>query len=326
MKTELQSLFDQLKLGKIVSEPERVYGGLLHKMLKVETEQGMYAVKQLNPTIMKRPHVMEHLVYSELVAKAAVQNGIPGIVAIGESELVHQIGDVHFMVFPWSQAETISAERVGVEHCIKVGKILAELHQMSSRFPPSGQEWQMDLEKIEWDSFLTNDGECRNLFESYLPQLKIWDEKAYLASQKVQADQVISHRDLDCKNVLWDANQNPIVIDWESVGWVNPMSELLEIALSWSGADILAFEEVKFLSFVESYLEADGILQGELDAILDFGYRNKLEWLAYNIKRCNGMEVAEEMEIELAKHEVTETIEGLRAYERLIPLLGRLLS
>ncbi|BES63763.1 aminoglycoside phosphotransferase family protein [Gottschalkiaceae bacterium SANA] len=326
MATKLQSLFDQLILGKIVSQPERVYGGLLHKMLRVETEQGMYAVKQLNPTIMKRTHVVEHLVYSELVARAAVQNGIPGITAIGESELVHQIGDAYFMIFPWSQAQTISAERVGVEHCVKVGKILADLHQLSSRFPLSVQEPQRDMEKIEWDSFLTDDEECRNLFESYLPQLKIWDEKAYLVSQKVQADQVISHRDLDCKNILWDADQNPIVIDWESVGWVNPMSELMEIALYWSGAEILEFDQVKFISFVESYLEAGGVLQGDLDAILDFGYRNKLEWLVYNIKRCNGMEVAEEMEIELAKHQVTETIEGLQTYERLIPLLGRLLS
>lgn len=94
------------------------------------------------------------------------------------------------------------------------------------------------------------------MFESYLPQLKIWGEKVYLASQKVQADQVISHRDLDCKNILWDADQNPIVIDWESVGWVNPMSELMETALYWSCAEILEFDQVKFISFVESYLEA----------------------------------------------------------------------
>ena len=143
-----------------MSQPERVYGGLLHIMLRVKTEQGMYAVKQLNPTIMKRAHVVEHLVYSELVARAAVQNGIPGITAIGESELVHQIGDAYFMIFPWSQAQTISAERVGVEHCVKAGKILADLHQLPSRFPLSVQEPQRDMEKIEWDSLLTNDGEC----------------------------------------------------------------------------------------------------------------------------------------------------------------------
>lgn len=326
MTTGLQTLFDQLKLGTILREPERVYGGLLHKMLKVETEQGIYAVKRLNPTIMKRPHVTEHFAYSEVVARAAVQNGISGIAAIGESEVVHQIGDAHFMVFPWSDAEATSAERVRVEHCVKVGKILAELHQMSNLFPKSDQEPQMDSKRIEWESFLTHGGECRNLFESHLPKLKLWDEKACLASEKVQAYQVISHRDLDCKNVLWAADQDPFVIDWESVGLVNPMSELLEAALSWAGAEILAFDQVKFISLVKSYLEAGGILQGELDEILDFGYRNKLEWLAYNIKRCNGMEAAEKLEIELAKREVKETIEALQAYELLIPELHRLLS
>lgn len=326
MTTELQSLFDQLKLGMILRGPERVYGGLLHKMLKVETERGVYAVKRLNPTIMKRAHVTGHFSYSEVVARIAVHNGIPGIAAIGEDKVVYQIGEVHFMVFPWSEAEVISAESVTVEHCVKVGKILAGLHQMSSQFPKSGQEPQMDSEKIEWESFLNNNEKCRDLFESNLLQLKSWDEKACLASAQVQAYQVISHRDLDCKNVLWDTNQDPYAIDWESVGWVNPMVELLETALSWAGAEILAFDQVKFIVFVKSYLEAGGILQGELDAILNFGYRNKLEWLAYNIKRCNGMEAADELEIELAKKEVIETIEALKTYERLIPELRILLS
>ena len=47
--------------------------------MKVESDQGIYAVKILNPTIMKRDHVMEHLEFSEEVARQATQNGISGL-------------------------------------------------------------------------------------------------------------------------------------------------------------------------------------------------------------------------------------------------------
>lgn len=44
--------------------------------------------------------------------------------------------------------------------------------------------------------------------------------------------QVISHRDLDPKNVMWDG-MNPYLIDWEAAGPVNPYQEFLEVALYW---------------------------------------------------------------------------------------------
>lgn len=42
-------------LGKIIEEPKLVTGGLMHKMYHVSTDQGEYAIKLLNPDIMKRP-------------------------------------------------------------------------------------------------------------------------------------------------------------------------------------------------------------------------------------------------------------------------------
>ena len=44
---------------------------------------------------------------------------------------------------------------------------------------------------------------------------------------------VISHRDLDPKNVMWNYNK-PVLIDWESAGYINPMQDLIETAIYWS--------------------------------------------------------------------------------------------
>lgn len=45
----------------------------------------------------------------------------------------------------------------------------------------------------------------------------------------------MSHRDLDQKNVLWNTDNHPHLIDWESAGWTNPMVELVTMALNWGG-------------------------------------------------------------------------------------------
>jgi hypothetical protein len=70
--------FDKLckfmELGDIVSEPETVLGGFLHRMYIIETTKGKYAVKALNPQIMLRPTAMENYINSERIANIVSNN------------------------------------------------------------------------------------------------------------------------------------------------------------------------------------------------------------------------------------------------------------
>ena len=52
-------------LGTIIADIEPVTGGLMHRMYKVMTDSGVYAVKHLNPEIMKRPDVHENYARAE---------------------------------------------------------------------------------------------------------------------------------------------------------------------------------------------------------------------------------------------------------------------
>ena len=45
---------------KLKQPPLRLSGGLMHKMYKLETDQGIYALKLLNPFIMQREDAMEN--------------------------------------------------------------------------------------------------------------------------------------------------------------------------------------------------------------------------------------------------------------------------
>ena len=54
-------------LGKIIADAEPVSGGLMHRMYKVITNSGVYAVKHLNAEIMKRPGVHENYARAEKI-------------------------------------------------------------------------------------------------------------------------------------------------------------------------------------------------------------------------------------------------------------------
>lgn len=53
MGITMEKLMSGLGLGNIIKEPVCVNGGLLHKMYHVTTTDGEYAIKVLNPEIMK---------------------------------------------------------------------------------------------------------------------------------------------------------------------------------------------------------------------------------------------------------------------------------
>jgi thiamine kinase-like enzyme len=61
------------------------------------------------------------------------------------------------------------------------------------------------------------------------------NQKYHSAIDVLKENTVVSHGDLDQKNVLWDSENNPILIDWESARKLNPTYEIVNVALDWSG-------------------------------------------------------------------------------------------
>jgi len=65
----IEQLIKRYNLGDITGDILPVSGGLMHKMFKVQTSTGIYAVKCLNPEIMKRPGVMENYKKAEALER-----------------------------------------------------------------------------------------------------------------------------------------------------------------------------------------------------------------------------------------------------------------
>lgn len=75
---QVEKLCSTLKLGEVLSEPSPIAGGLLHKMYVVHTIRGKYAIKVLNPQIMIRPTVVQHIINSEKIANH-LEDKIPAL-------------------------------------------------------------------------------------------------------------------------------------------------------------------------------------------------------------------------------------------------------
>ena len=77
-----EKMTNEFDLGKIISKPLRVTGGLTHKMYKVETDKNKYIVKLLNPNIMKRSTALGNFEKADKFEEIFKENNIEAIYSI----------------------------------------------------------------------------------------------------------------------------------------------------------------------------------------------------------------------------------------------------
>lgn len=124
---------------------------------------------------------------------------------------------------------------------------------------------------------------------------------------------------------MWSKGK-PIIIDWESAGYVNPMAELIETAIYWSENEMGNINKERFLAFIDGYKNIYGTLNANWKIVLSNGFLGKLEWLEYNLKRSLGIECSDEEEQNLGTTEVIETINAIIHYSDMISELEKWLK
>lgn len=313
----LYKLIDKLNLGIIEQEVKRVTGGLLNRMYKVVTSNGIYAVKHLNPEVMKRSNAVDNHIFAEKIANIAKINNVQCISAnIYNGYALQKFNNNYFLIFDWFEGKAIVDEEITLDKVKKVAKQLAVLHQINFNDVSNISDLRKSVVEVDWDYYLKkiDDIEIKELLEKNINYLTELDKKSTKASLKISNNKVISHRDLDLANILWDNKENPVLIDWESAGLVNPCEELLETAWDWSGGQDY-FDKEKFDCFIITYKHNCGDISDLEDAIFA-NFKNKSGWLEYNMKRVCKIECLDEEEQKLGKKEVIRVInEIVKFYE-----------
>lgn len=315
MKNTIIKLLQICNLGELIEEPTRIYGGLLNRMYKVKTTIGTYAIKHLNPEVMKRETALSNHIFAEKIANLAKENGVSCLPAkTFNNSNIQKIDNSYFFVFDWFDGKAISDEELTIEKCEIVAKELAHLHNIDfSEFKNECKAYY-NLEEIAWNFYIDkiSNKNLKELLKLNAERYSYLDKKSIEALNSISNISVISHRDLDLPNVLWNEN-TPVLIDWESAGIVNPVMELIDTAWNWSGGQNF-FDIDKFNVFINTYkLNGGNIANFDLALFADF--KAKFGWLEYNLKRICGIECVDEEEKILGEKEVARSIDEINKFD-----------
>lgn len=324
-----EKLSKVMQLGELVREPEAISGGFLHRMFSVETTKGKYAVKALNPQIMLRPTAMKNIINSERIAKLASSkiSALPAIIFNGSS--IQEVDGQFFLIFHWVNGRSLKAKEINNIHCIKIGEILANIHRINFSELEISNNSGHAAEDINWNYYLNmgeeNNLEWTSILRENINNLYNWTTEANESAKILSSNMLISHRDLDSKNIMW-IEDTPIIIDWESAGFVNPMHELIETAIYWSEIETGYIDKKRFLEFIRAYKNIFGALDTNWRMVLLNGFSGKLGWLEYSLKRSLLIECTDKEEQNLGTSEVIKTINSIKSYASMIFKLEKWLN
>jgi len=316
----LNELFERLALGALIAEPAPVTGGLLHRTWKVTTASGRYAVKQLNPAIVRRSGARDDWLRSEKLARTLADAGVPAVPALTHDSTPLQVcGDATVMIYPWIDGLPLATGTVDVGRCRQIGLVLARIHRhgLSAEGckPPSVTAVQESMWRDLQHQARRQDAPFVPQLDQALPLLTTLSAGYSQAIGRIADDLVLSHRDLDQKNVLWRDDNSPALVDWEGAGLINPHVELFDVALNWSGLAATSDGQQAFRALIQAYRTDHGLPGGLGGPALLGVMGNWMDWLAFNLERYLDPSV-DAGERTIATAEVLTTLEIVQSLHR----------
>lgn len=318
------ALCKKYNLGNVISK-EKITGGLMHKMYKVETDTGVYAIKVLNPEIMKKPDALNNYEIAEKISSLAKANGIPVSNAkMFNSQFIIKVDNDYFMIFDFIDGKTLNDNEITSKHCDKIGEILAQIHNLKYDVLNLDDAIKTDKYEIDWLKLLAiareKNIEYLSLLEANIHKYDLLFKKCIKAYNENNNALTICHRDMDPKNVMWQDNE-PTIIDWESAKLSNPNRDMVETALNWSGFLSNTFQKQKFLAVLNGYTKYRKISFVNWHEVIIGNLIGRFGWLEYNLKRSLGIKSNDVEEIALAETEVIKVIDEINRYLDIIPII-----
>lgn len=317
--------------GRLLETPLEIKGGLMHKMYRVVTAKGIFAVKVLNPEILKRSDALQNIIHSEKAANA-FSGLIPAVAALTiNGQQVQKSEEDFYLIFPWIEGASVFPGELKEEHCRAIGAVLGKIHQQ--KLEVKGILPETNSFKIfDWDAYAYSadkwDGSTKEwipVYKTAVDNVKNWNIQACHAKEYLSKTIVISHRDLDPKNVIWNGGC-PYIIDWEAAGYVNPYQEFIEAVNYWADNGNSTLITQNFYALQDAYCKYIDIHEVQWEKVLAGSQIGMLGWLEYNVRRALGIEASNKAEMHLGEKQVIQTIHELYAYQEKIIVLKKLLA
>ncbi len=300
---------------KLKKAPAPLEGGFMHKMYKLETEQGTYALKLLNKFVMQRETAMENYTEAERLEGLLEQRDMPILPAlVFDGRKMQEIDGQYFYLFDYYAGKPLSGKEITEYHCAEIGKTLAKIHNTDKK---TADEHFQDM-SIDWAGYLEQmekvDARLFELLKENYARIIESQDEGNRARKNLPNIFSICHNDMDCKNVLWNGRDYRI-IDLECLSYNNPFMELFELALCWSGYEDCQIDFQLFQSFLQGYADSGGELPADWETLYNCN-NGRLEWLEYNLKRVLGIDCGDD-EREMGMGQVEETIQHIVYYAKM---------
>lgn len=252
----------------------RVHGGFANRMYRLDTDQGSFAVKELNLVDRRWSHRVDDVYEFERAAFAA---GIPMPEPISASPqtLVHR----------WVEGEKLPEAPVSAAYAFEIGEILARIHALDVEWThmsiedPTPRDWPELAERAAatgqpWADELTAH------VETFLAIAHFVD------TCERPGPVVLTHKDIQPWNLL-ARDGRPVVLDWELSGMLDLAGELGSTALSLAkGRGLDHIEPAIFRSVLDGYVAGGGRLPPSGPNWFVFMIGGWLGHTRWNILRC----------------------------------------
>jgi len=298
IKSVIQRVCDYYHIGKLLEEPIRLHGGLLHYSWMFTTSQNQFVIKKINPQIAAKPQALNNIYLAELIAAKFAANKVAAVSAIFNKEkLFFYNNNGVYLLFPYIPGRMTSLEDVTVKQVKNIAETLAKIHQikLSGVQVPPVEPFSLTVERFleSIKSLSSTMPDVYALIKLNIEFIKDLIEHAIAANKKLTKNLIISHRDLDPKNVLWK-NDSFFIIDWESAGLINQTKDVLSTAVYWSINEAHHVDVSRLRLFFRSYLATGGKLeQADKSAALSSFIGDWLVWLEFNLQRLASNSEAE---------------------------------
>lgn len=331
----ISELMKKCGLGIVDLPIELVSGGCSHRMYKVATDCGVYAVKRLNPNIMSRADAHDNFARAEKIEQILEKEDIPIVPAIMvNGRKMQNVEGNFFYIFRWQEGSITDWNNISSEKCNIAGSILGKIHAVSPKnaissknvisqknttslkntiSPQNAVSQKPEISRINWHEYVSRANEERSEIAPVLSDnenLLIYAEQELNKARAALPDiMCMSDADLDPKNIMWE-NGKPWVIDLECLDYENPVDNALQLALQWSGIVTCDIDIEKMLAFFDGYLKAYDNGFRAYSKVYGLAY-TWVEWLEYNIKRALGECIDEEEKL-LGVSETKNTINRIK--------------
>lgn len=308
--TLIQAICSAYHIGECLSKPTLCTGGLLNQTWKMNTSKGQYILKILNHDVINLVDQKENYRIRESIA-SMLQNTISLVCAIKQNDdPLYQFENDIVMLFPYINGKLLDQNSILPIHTTTIGKAIAKIHTANIKLnhPPATNLFNPVI--------LNNFDNIQNKLNNKYLDIDItslqWLLQQYQQYIPILSENlVISHRDCDPKNVLWDLQGHYYLIDWESAGLINRTHDIFATAIYWSLDQYYRIKMSALKNFIDSYINNQGIIEvSEIKAGWYGLLGDWLGWLDFNLNRIL-TQPKQSTEFQLGLSEAKKTLHAL---------------